>query len=286
LDARVAELDDLIKRHETALRRNDRILRELQTRKASVDSELNHVARDYDSAYLSTALESEKQRAAIRQQLSDLSRIEVLVQRIGELNERVERLILEERKTRSELKEAREMAESDTQNLGRLKTLFLNCLLRSMLSGFYADDCVEMKSPHFLPEVTSAGGGDLAVTSFSNLGSGGKKTLFKCCFAVAVHRLASEIGALLPTLLIIDSPMKNTSERQNREQFEGFMKMLYELSLTELKDTQFIVVDKELFAPPGEYARSFSSRQMRPNERGKDPRENPNPPLIPYHQDK
>lgn len=286
LDARVAELDDLIKRHESFLRRNDRILRELQARKASVDSELNRVARDYDSAYLSRALESEKQRAAIRQQLADLSRIEVLVRRIGALSERVERLVLEERKTRAELKEAREKAENDTQNLERLKSLFLNCLLRSKLSGFYTDDCVEMRSPHFLPEVTSAGGGDLAVTSFSNLGSGGKKTLFKCCFAVAVHRLASEVGALLPTLLIIDSPMKNTSERQNREQFEGFMRMLYELSITELKDTQFIVIDKELFAPPVEYSRSFSSRQMRPNERGRNPKDNPNPPLIPYHQDK
>src|SRR5690606_10974902 len=145
-----------------------------------------------------------------RQQLSDLSRIEILVQRIGELNERVERLTVEERTTRSALKEAREKAEKDTQNLSRLKTLFLDCLLRSKLSGFYTDDCVEMKSPHFLPEVTSAGGGDLAVTSFSNLGSGGKKTLFKCFFAVAVDRLASEIGALLPSILIIDSPMKNT----------------------------------------------------------------------------
>jgi hypothetical protein len=286
MDARVSELNDLIRRHETALRRNDRLLREIQERKSSIDSELNRVARDYDSAYLSAALESEKQRAAIRQQLSDLSRIEILVQRIGELNERVERLIVEERTTRSVLKEAREKAEKDTQNLSRLKSLFLDCLLRSKLSGFYNDDCVEMKSPHFLPEVTSAGGGDLAVTSFSNLGSGGKKTLFKCCFAVAVHRLASEIGALLPSVLIIDSPMKNTSERQNRDQFEGFINMLYDLSQTELADTQFVVVDKELFAPPGQYSRVFSSRQMQPNERGKDPRMNPHPPLIRYHQDK
>jgi uncharacterized protein with PIN domain len=286
LDNRVAELDDLIKRHDSALRRNDRILRELKSQKTSVDSELNRVARDYDSAYLSTALETEKQRAAIRQQLSDLERIEVLVQRIVNLNERVDRLTLEERKTRMELKGAREKAEKDTENLGRLKTLFLDCLLRSKLTGFYSDDRVEMKSPHFLPEVTSAGEGDLAVTSFGNLGSGGKKTLFKCCFAVAIHRLASEIGALLPSLLIIDSPMKNTSERQNREQFEAFMKMLYELSLDELKDTQFIVVDKELCRPPGEYSRSFFSREMRPNERKKDPTENLYPPLIPYYQDK
>lgn len=286
MDARVAELNYLIKCHETALRRNDRILRELKAQKTLVDSELNRVAGDYDSAYLSAALESEKQRAAILQQLSDLNRIEVLVQRIGALNDRVEWLIVEERNTRSELKDAREKAEKDTQNISLLKKLFLECLLRSKLSGFYADDCVEMKSPHFLPEVTSAGGGDLAVTSFSNLGSGGKKTLFKCCFAVAVHRLASKIGALLPTILIIDSPMKNTSERQNREQFEGFIKMLYELSQTELSNTQFVVVDKELFAPPNQYSRLFCSRQMQPNERGKDSKKNPYPPLIPYHQDK
>jgi len=284
--SRVAELNDLIKRHETALRKNDRKLREIRAQKSIVDVELNRVARDYDSAYLSTALESEKQRAAIRQQLSDLLRIEFLVQKIKELNERVEKLIEEERATRSALKEAREKAEKDTQNLNQLKKLFLDCLLRSKLSGFYSDDCVEMKSPHFLPEVTSAGSGDLAVTSFSNLGSGGKKTLFKCCFAVAVHRLASKIGALLPTILIIDSPMKNTSERQNREQFEGFINMLYDLSQTELRDTQFVVADKELFAPPSHYSRFFYSRKMQPNERGKNSSQNPHPPLIPYYKDK
>ncbi len=286
MDARIQELNDLIKRHEAALRRNDRILRELKVRKSLVDIELNRVARDYDSAYLSVALESEKQRMAILQQLSDLDRIEVLVKKIGALSDRAERLFVAEQKTRLELKEAREKAEKDTQNISLLKELFLDCLLRSKLSGFYTDDCVEMRSPHFLPEVTSVGGGNLAVTSFSNLGSGGKKTLFKCCFAVAVHRLASKIGALLPTILIIDSPMKNTSERQNRDQFEGFIKMLYELSQTELRDTQFVVVDKELFAPPSQYSRSFCSRLMRPNERGQDWKKNPHPPLIPYHQDK
>src|SRR5690606_14092609 len=122
---------------------------------------------------------------------------------------------LEEQQLRAQLKKARENAERDTGNLTLLKKLFLDCLLRAKLSGFYPDDAVEMNPPNFLPEVSSAGGGDLAVTSFSNLGSGGKKTLFKCCFAVAVHRLASQIGALLPTFLIIDSPMKNISEREN-----------------------------------------------------------------------
>lgn len=279
-------MNELLKRHDSAIQRNARQARELLNKKRLVDEELDRVAKDYDSAYLSSSLELEKKRAAIRQQIADLSRIELLVQRIGELSNRVVKLTAEEREIRAALKQAREKAEQNTKNLQRLKVLFLDCLLRAKISGFYSDDLVEMKPPYFLPEVTSAGSGDLAVTSFSNLGSGGKKTLFKCCFAVAVHRLAVEVGALLPSLLIIDSPMKNTSERQNREQFEGFIDMLYMLSESELKETQFIVVDKELLEPPESYSRSFSSRLMQPNERGQDPAKNPHPPLIPYYQDK
>ena len=143
-----------------------------------------------------------------------------------------------------------------------------------------------MAPPFFLPEVSSAGSGDLAITSFSNLGSGGKKTLFKCCFAIAVHRLAVEVDTLLPTFLIIDSPMKNISERENREQFEGFFEMLYDLSNSELKGTQFILIDKELCPPPEGYEPSFAERHMKPNERGGEPKENPYPPLIGYYQGK
>jgi hypothetical protein len=143
-----------------------------------------------------------------------------------------------------------------------------------------------MKPSWFLPEVTYAVSGDLAVTSFSNLGSGGKKTLFKCCFAIAMHRLAVELNALLPTFLIIDSPMKNISERENREQFEGFFEMLYDLSNTELKGTQCILIDKELCSPTEDYEPSFTERHMKPNKRAHDPKENLYPPLIRYYQGK
>jgi hypothetical protein len=136
-----------------------------------------------------------------------------------------------------------------------------------------------MRPPHFLPEVTSADSGGLAVTSFTNLGSGGKKTLFKCCFAVAVHLLAVEIGAMLPTLLIIDSPMKNISERENREQFLGFFEMLYDLCNTELKGTQFILIDKEICHPPEDFHPSFKERHMKPDD-------DKYPPLIRYYRGK
>jgi len=286
LDSRVAELSELIERHIRAVGINDRHLRDIRSAKESIDLELNRVSADYDSVYLANTLEAEKRRSALRQQLIDLQRIEVLVKRIRELSDRAEKLLLEEQQLRAQLKKARENAERDTGNLTLLKKLFLDCLLRAKLSGFYPEDAVEMNPPNFLPEVSSAGGGDLAVTSFSNLGSGGKKTLFKCCFAVAVHRLASQIDALLPTFLIIDSPMKNISERENRDQFIGFFEMLYSLSSSELSDTQIIVIDKEICLPPPEYKRSFTERHMRPNERVSDPSENAFPPLIRYYRGK
>jgi rRNA maturation endonuclease Nob1 len=279
LESRVDELTEVISRHEAQLRKIERHFREMVDKKAMVDAELTRVSVDYDSAYLSAVLEIEKHHSALQQQLLDLNKLEVLGQRIGDLSQRGDSLVADERRIRSELKDARERAERDTQNLSRLKSLFLDCLLRAKIPGFFPDDIVEMKAPNFLPEVRSAGSGDLAVTSFTNLGSGGKKTLFKCCFAIAVHRLAVEVGAMLPTLLIIDSPMKNISERENREQFEGFFEMLYHLCESELNGTQFILIDKELCPPPEGFRPSFKARHMKPDD-------NNDPPLIRYYRGK
>lgn len=279
LDARVRELTELIVRHETQLAKFTRKVTELSDEKTIADSELVRVSVDYDSTYLAAALESEKRHAALQQQLMDLKKLEILAQKIHDLEQKVHTLAGEEQRIRSELKEARASAERDTENLTRLKSLFLDCLLQAKIPGFLANDVIEMKPPNFLPEVIPARSGDLAVTSFSNLGSGGKKTLFKCCFAVAVHRLAVEIGALLPTFLIIDSPMKNISERENREQFEGFHRMLYDLSQSELKGTQFILIDKELSPPPQNFEVGFSARHMKPDDKDY-------PPLIRYYRGK
>jgi len=279
LESRVGELIELISLQEAKLHKIGRHLREMVDEKAVVDAELTRISVDYDSTYLSAVLETEKNRSALQQQLLDLNKLEVLVQRIAELSERGQTLVGEEQRIRSELKDARARAERDTQNLNRLKFLFIDCLLRAKIPGFLSDDIVEMRAPHFLPEVTSAGSGDLAVTSFTNLGSGGKKTLFKSCFAVAVHRLVAEVGAMLPTLLIIDSPMKNISERENRAQFEGFFEMLYELCNSELKGTQFILIDKELCPPPEGFQPSFKARHMTPDDENY-------PPLIRYYRGK
>ena len=286
LDDRVKELDTLLLRHHVALKEIQKRLKLKKREKELVDVELNKVSSQYDSQYLSLALTQEKDMAALIQQSVDLERLESLFDKISDLKDRAAKYLVREEIIFSELKKAREKAEKDTQNLDRLKEIFLDCLVRARLQGFYEDDTVTMEAPYFLPEIQSAGTGNLAVTSFTNLGSGGKKTLFKCCFAVAVHRLAVELDALLPSLLIIDSPMKNISERENRDTFEGFHQLLYELSENELKNTQIIMIDKELAPPPEDFSQTFFVRHMQPNTRDTSPSENAFPPLIRYYQDK
>jgi hypothetical protein len=73
--------------------------------------------------------------------------------------------------------------------------------------------------------------------------------------------------------------MKNISERENREQFQGFYDMLYELKTRELEGTQLILIDKEFSAPPADLSLDITERHMRPNDAE-------NPPLIPYYQGK
>jgi hypothetical protein len=67
--------------------------------------------------------------------------------------------------------------------------------------------------------------------------------------------------------------MKNISERENPDQFAGFHEMLHELAETELKGTQFILIDKEIFRPKSSDTLNFQERHMKPDDKD-------NPPLI------
>ena len=107
----------------------------------------------------------------------------------------------------------------------------------------------------------------------------GKRRCLNVALLLLLHRLATELGAPLPNLLIVDSPMKTISERENREQFQGFYEMLYALKIEELSGTQIIVIDKEFSAPHSSLRIEIQSRHMRPGDRE-------NPPLIPYYDGK
>jgi len=145
--------------------------------------------------------------------------------------------------------------------------------------GIQRDDRVALEPPTFYPAVFSSDPSDLTASTFTSMSSGGKKTLFKCCFAIAVHRIAALLDAPLPELLIIDSPMKNISERENRAQFEGFYRMVYALKAGELSETQIILIDKEYLPPDPALGLDIRSRHMQPDSTEHEP-------LIRYYRGK
>jgi hypothetical protein len=126
--------------------------------------------------------------------------------------------------------------------------------------------------PSILP-----GGEDAFSYSFYNAGSGGKKTLLNVCYALAVHKVATENRLPLPTYLIIDTPMKNIGEDVDRDIFKSFYQLIYELSAGPLRNTQFIIIDKEYIEPDEPEGIDIFERFMTPDDPG-------NPPLISYYR--
>jgi hypothetical protein len=280
-DERIKELKDVIMRQKTQLV-NLRIRQsEFQRSKGRIDAELNMAMKNYDSAFLSQAIAFERRKGFLEKSVEDLRKWKVLPRKVTEEQSKANDLLAEEKAIKEELKTLRVKAEEDLGNLRRLEEIFLDCLLRAKFPSYSANDFVEINPRDFIPLVIRNESGGL-LSSFKN-GSGGKKTLFKSLYAIAIHRLAKEIGAVLPNLIIIDSPMKNISERENREQFESFHRLLFELAEGELRDTQFIIIDKELFPPDEDSNFEFKSRHMTPFEADRDP-EPDELPLIPYYK--
>jgi hypothetical protein len=277
IKARATELKEMIARHNASLDAIFRQREQMTCEKMNVEQKRNEASVDYDSAYLSNFLSKERARASLLQEADSLSALVKLARAIESQREQITTIEARERTLRTQLKEARDAAESDAENLNRLRGFYLDCLVRAGVPGITQGDHVEIPTKDFFPYITGEEGDEEQTTNFATISSGGKKNLFKSCFAVAMHRVAASLKAPLPELLIIDSAMKNISERENREQFEGFYRMLYELKLAELASTQMILIDKEYSPPPADLEVPVKSRQMRP----KDP---DFPPLIPYYQ--
>lgn len=127
----------------------------------------------------------------------------------------------------------------------QLGDIFLDNLLQIGFPGITDKDCVRFNSESYLPVVYNINT-DHEV-SYENLGSGGKRNLFKICFAIAIHRLHVDHvqNNYLPSFLIIDTPMKNISEREDVLMYDRFYKFIFRLFSTELEETQLIIVDKE-----------------------------------------
>lgn len=279
IEARRGDLDDAIRAIDRNLERLRRRRDALLASKAGLEAERNRAAEEADSAFLSTVLLKERERAALQAELDSLGWLLRLPDLLREQREAHAQILAMEQVMREALKEARTAAEADRTSLEQLGAYFLDALVQSGVPGITREDSVALEPPSFYPAVYSTDPADQTVSTFTSMSSGGKKTLFKCCFAIAVHRIAARLEAPLPELLIIDSAMKNISERENRDQFEGFYRMLYKLKVGELASTQMVLIDKEFLAPDPSQALDVLDRHMQPDSVEHEP-------LIRYYRGK
>ncbi|MNP50920.1 hypothetical protein D3C76_1452100 [compost metagenome] len=78
--------------------------------------------------------------------------------------------------------------------------------------------------------------------------------------------------------------MKNISERENKDIFEGFYNLIYMLYSGELKGKQLILVDKEFYNPSETLYEGYFHVNKKLKVIHMTPDEPENPPLIKYYR--
>ncbi|SCY54456.1 hypothetical protein SAMN05720606_10620 [Paenibacillus polysaccharolyticus] len=284
LRVRQSELNESLQRLERQLTAVEREKGVLTESKFKLDQRILELEKEYDSAFLAKARELERNIGEYEGRKSELKNLLPLPRKVEQVRLEVQILESEETKLKIQLLEARRNAEMDASNLEELKKLFVENLSIVGFPGIAPNDFIEINTTDFIPRLTRYGNNELFTTEFANLGSGGKKTIFKCCYVLAIHRLAARKGIEIPSFLMIDTPMKNISERENIDIFAGFYNLIYKLYSGELSGKQLIIVDKEFYSPINtEYSSQFDDekslfvKHMTPD----DPL---NPPLIQYYR--
>lgn len=275
LRARREELQEAILRmrqqHGLLARRAEELVQE----KGECERALDVQMRTYDSAFLSQAIEHERAITVLEQRLNTLIHNRKLPDLLEAQRDVVEDLRGQEAKIREKLDAGRKRAFFDATNIRKLEQLFLDCLVRVNFPDVTPHHYVHIDPSTFDPKISLSKDGDFAVLSFANAGSGGMKSLFKTCYALAIHRLCASIGAPLPSLLVIDTATKNVSSKENPEVVNSFYQFVYELASTELSGTQIILIDNEYTSPSAQNNVEIRVRHMMNGSEEA-------PPLIPY----
>ena len=237
----------------------------LNNKKVELDIKLSLEEKEYDSLYLSNIKKFDRQLDEISSDIKYWEKIKVLPMKIVNLRSKAEKLQTDEANKKEEIRKAKEEANRQENRLEELKKVFINILNKVKFPGIQLTDYVIMDTSNFYPRILTKDN-DIYEMEFVNLSSGGKKTIFKCCFAFAIQQLIKNQEIPFPNILIIDTPMKNISERENREAFESFYKFVYDIMSNELKDMQLIIIDKELYSPDKEVKIDVLSKHMTPDD--------------------
>lgn len=273
LNNRIDQISDSIGRRKNALAKSKRQLRLVEKEKSLLDKQLQGELKRYDSAFIENIRLIEREMATFKERLNSLRLFRKMTQDITQQEESAGKLQGPIDKLRSQIKEEINRLKSADKNALEIAKKFKEIMIRVGFPGVIDTDEVILDSRTWKPLVIHAG----QEWGFWDTGSGGKKTLFNVCYALAVHEAAKEKGMPVPNILIIDSPTKNISDDENPELVKSLYEEIYRLAINDKEGdaTQFLLIDSDLVKPKAELP-DFSDRRMA-GEPGA-------PSLIPYYE--
>lgn len=278
LDSRLKEIEDSIVRSQRSVRKQERTVEILRREKLTGDQKLEEVLQQYDSAFLARSREVDQRVAMLEERLRGLERFRKLPEIIQRLGQEASDLLAEQDQIRQGIQREYESLQSVDVLIRELESTYLSILLAVGVPGVNPNDRVELNKKTWIPDILQ-GGDEGQRWNFYNAGSNGKKTLLNVCYALAVHQVAEANNRPLPTLLMIDHPMKCTSPDVNEDVFVAFYTHLYGMVRGPLKNTQVILIDNDFFPPTqDDIGIELVHRYLTPNE-------DDNPPLISYYRE-
>ncbi len=255
LNERIDQIADSIARRQRELSKSERQLVELRIRKQTLDKQLQLELSRYDSAYVESIRTTEREIATYTERVRSLHRLRQMPLAIGNLEEEAGAIQGEIDRLRSEAAAERDRLKAADENVMVLSAEFKRILLAVSFPGMSEQDDVIIDPRNWAPVVVHGE----QVWGFWDTGSGGKKTLFNVCYALALHRVAVQRGMPVPDLLLIDSPTKNISDDENPELVRALYDEIYSLAVE--RDIQFLLIDSD-FVEPGVQIAEMTHRRM------------------------
>ena len=271
LNERIDQIAESIARRERELKRMMRQLEESEQQKGALDRQLQEELRRYDSAFVESIRAVEREIATLSERLRSLRRLQQLPVAINKLEEEAGALEGTIERLRRSILEERQLLKAGDANVAAIAAEFKRIMLAVGFPGVGEEDDVLIDPRNWRPTIVHG----QQEWTFWDTGSGGKKTLFNVCYALAVHAVAMERRMPVPGVLIIDSPTKNISEDENPELVQALYAEIYRLAEGYgERRLQFLLIDSDLVSPADELM-GFAERRMA-GEPGA-------PCLIPYY---
>lgn len=272
LNDRIDQLADAIARREREQARLKRLLTRLEQDKRQLDDQLQRELARYDSAYVESIRAVEREAATLSERLRSLRHLQQLPQAIDDLEAQAGALQGQLDVLRSAIGEERTRLQAADANIRAIADEFKRIMLAVGFPGVSDSDHVDIPPQNWRPVVMHGS----QQWDFWDAGSGGKKTLFNVCYALALHRTALRNGMPLPSLLVIDSPTKNISDEENPELVRKLYDEIYASAASDdaAGSLQFLLIDSDLVEPSAPLD-GFSERRLA----GEDDA----PRLIPYY---